>query len=119
MDAIVKLPLSEGYDCIMVIVDRLTKMAHFLPFTEEGFTSVHLAKMMRFIFRLHGIPEDIVSDRGPIFTSKLWRAFASGLNIKLNFSTAYHPQSDGQTERVNQVVEQYIRMYTNSTRIIG
>nr|MBC9704328.1 DDE-type integrase/transposase/recombinase [Enterococcus sp.] len=113
MDAIVKLPLSEGYDCIMVIVDRLTKMAHFLPFTEEGFTSVHLAKMMRFIFRLHGIPEDIVSDRGPIFTSKFWGAFASGLDIKLNFSTAYHPQSDGQTERVNQVVEQYIRMYTN------
>jgi transposase InsO family protein len=57
--------------------------------------------MMRFIFRLHGILKDIVSDRGPIFTSKFWKAFASGLNIKLNFSAAYHPQSDGQTERVN------------------
>jgi hypothetical protein len=113
MDAIVKLPLSDDYDCIMVIVDRLTKMAHFLPFKEEGFTSEHLAKMMRFIFRLHGIPQDIVSDRGPIFTSKFWRAFASGLKIKLNFSTAYHPQTDGQTERLNQVLEQYIRMYTN------
>jgi hypothetical protein len=68
MDAIVKLPLPEGYDCIMVIVDRLTKMAHLLPFTEEGFTSVHLAKMMCFIFRLHGIPDNIVSDRGPILS---------------------------------------------------
>jgi hypothetical protein len=88
-------------------------MAHFLPFQEEGFTSEHLATMFNFIFRLHGIPEDIVSDRGPIFTSKFWRAFTSGLGIKLNFSTAFHPQSDGQTERVNQVLEQYLRMYLN------
>jgi hypothetical protein len=88
-------------------------MAHFLPFKEDGFTSEHLAKMFRFIFRLHGIPEDIVSDRGPIFTSKFWRAFTSGLGIKLNFSTAFHPQTDGQTERVNQVLEQYLRMFVN------
>jgi hypothetical protein len=97
----------------MVIVCRLTKMAHFLPFKEEGFTSEHLAKMFRSIFRLHGTPEDIVSDGGPIFTSKFWRSFASGLGIKLNFSTAYHPQSDGQTERVNQVLEQNLRMFIN------
>lgn len=113
VDAIVKLPESNDFDSIMVIVCRLTKMAHFLPFKEEGFTSEHLAKMFRSIFRLHGIPEDIVSDRGPIFTSKFWRSFASGLGIKLNFSTAYHPQSDGQTERVNQVLEQYLRMFVN------
>jgi hypothetical protein len=113
IDAIVKLPPSRDYDSIMVIVCRLTKMAHFLPFKEDGFTSEHLAKMFRFIFRLHGIPEDIVSDRGPIFTSKFWRAFTSGLGIKLNFSTAFHPQTDGQTERVNQVLEQYLRMFVN------
>lgn len=113
MDAIVKLPASKDFDSIMVIVCRLTKMAHFLPFKEEGFTSEHLAKMFQFIFRLHGIPEDIVSDRGPIFTSKFWRSFASGVQIKLNFSTAFHPQSDGQTERVNQVLEQYLRMFIN------
>jgi hypothetical protein len=113
IDAIVKLPLSGGFDCIMVIVCRLTKMAHFLPFKEEGFTSEQLAIMFRFIFRLHGIPQDIVSDRGPIFTSKFWRAFCSGLGTKLNFSTALHPQTDGQTERVNQVLEQYLRMFLN------
>lgn len=97
----------------MIIVCRLTKMAHFSPFKEEGFTSEHLATMFNFVFRLHGIPQDIVSDRGPIFTSKFWRAFCTGLGIKLNFSTAYHPQSDGQTERVNQVLEQYLRMFVN------
>ena len=113
IDAIVKLPVSDNYDSIMVIVCRLTKMAHFLPFKEEGFTSEHLAILFNFIFRLHGIPQDIVSDRGPVFTSKFWRAFCSGLGIKLNFSTAYHPQSDGQTERVNQVLEQYLRMFVN------
>jgi hypothetical protein len=88
IDAIVKLPESDSYDFIMVIVCRLTKMSDFLPFKEEGFTSEHLATMFNFIFRLHGIPQDIVSDRGPIFTSKFWRAFCSGLGIKLNFSTA-------------------------------
>jgi hypothetical protein len=113
IDAIVKLPKSDSYDSIMVIVCRLTKMSHFLPFNEEGFTSEHLATMFNFIFRLHGIPQDIVSDSGPIFTSKFWRAFCSGLGIKLNFSTAYHPQSDGQIERVNQVLEQYLRMFVN------
>ena len=113
IDAIVKLPDSGPYDSIMVIVCRLTKMSHFLPFKEDGFTSEHLATLFNFIFRLHGIPQDIVSDRGPIFTSKFWRAFCSGLGVKLNFSTAYHPQSDGQTERVNQVLEQYLRMFVN------
>ena len=63
--------------------------------------------------RLHGIPTDLISDRGPIFNSKFWRAFVTGLGIKPNFSTAFHPQSDGQTERVNQVLEQYLRVYCN------
>ena len=63
------------------------------------------------IMRLHGIPTDIVSDRGSIFVSQFWRSFISGLGVKPNFSTAFHPQSDGQTERVNQVIEQYLRNY--------
>ncbi len=112
MDAIVKLPLSGPYDSIMVIVDRLTKMSHFIPFTEKGFDSPELAKLFqKNIFRLHGIPKDIVSDRGPTFNSKFWRAFTAGLGIKCNFSTAFHPQSDGQTERVNQTLEQYLRIF--------
>ena len=114
MDAIVKLPLSRHFDSIMVFVDRFTKQAHFVPFTEKGFDAPQLATMFRQnIIRLHGIPSDIVSDRGPIFNSQFWRAFVSGLGITPNFSTAFHPQSDGQTERVNQSLETYLRHYCN------
>jgi hypothetical protein len=97
----------------MVIVDRFTKMAHFFPFKEKGFDSPELASVFRQIFKLHGIPTDITCDRGPIFNSQWWRAFTNGLGIKMNFSTAFHPQTDGQTERVNQVLEQYLRMYVD------
>lgn len=114
MDAIVELPVSNGYDSIMVFVDRLTKQAHFVPYTSKGFGVKQLAKMFRQnIVRLHGLPADIVSDRGSLFTSHLWRSLLDGMNIKPNFSTAFHPQSDGQTERVNQVLEGYLRTYCN------
>ena len=112
MDSIVKLPLSKGFNSILVVVDRLTKMAHFIPYQERGFDAPNLATVFQqHIFRLHGIPKDIISDRGPVFNSKFWRAFTSGLGIKCNFSTAFHPQTDGQTERVNQTLEQYLRMF--------
>ncbi|KAK4685054.1 putative transposase, partial [Tremellales sp. Uapishka_1] len=112
MDAIVKLPLSNGFDCIQVFVDRFTKQAHFVPYKEEGFGSIQLAQMFQDqVFRLHGIPHDIISDRGPIFNSHFWRSFLASLKIKPNFSTAFHPQSDGQTERVNQVLETYLRTH--------
>lgn len=112
MDSIVKLPLSKGFNSILVVVDRLTKMAHFIPYQESGFDAPNLATVFQqHIFRLHGIPKDIISDRGPVFNSKFWRAFTSGLGIKCNFSTAFHPQTDGQTERVNQTLEQYLRMF--------
>jgi hypothetical protein len=112
MDSIVKLPKSKGFDSILVVVDRFTKMAHFIPYKEQGFDAPNLASVYQEqIFRLHGLPRDIVSDRGPIFNSQFWREFTSGLGIKCNFSTAFHPQSDGQTERVNQTLEQYLRMF--------
>ncbi|RXK41367.1 hypothetical protein M231_01272 [Tremella mesenterica] len=98
----------------MVFVDRFTKQAHFIPFKEEGFDSPQLATIFRQqIMRLHGIPQDIVSDCGPIFNSQFWKAFVSTtrLGITPNFSTAFHPQSDGQTERVNQVLEHYLRTF--------
>jgi hypothetical protein len=112
MDSIVKLPSSKGFDSILVIVDRFTKMAHFIPYKEQGFDAPNLATTYQDqIFRLHGLPKDIISDRGPVFNSKFWREFTSGLGIKCNFSTAFHPQTDGQTERVNQTLEQYLRMF--------
>ena len=114
MDAIVKLPPSSNYDSIMVFVDRFIKQAHFVPYTEKGFDAPDLATMFRLnIMRLHGIPQDIVSDRGSISTLQFWRAFVTQLGIIPNFSTAFHPQSDGQTERVNQVIEHYLWTYCN------
>lgn len=117
MDAIVKLPKSNGYDSILTVVCRFSKMAHFIPFTEQGFDAPALAKIFQHhIFRLHGIPRDIVSDRGATFNSKFWRAFTAGLGTQSNFSTAFHPQTDGQTERVNQIIEQYLRIACNEAQ---
>jgi len=113
MDFIVKLPISNGYDSIWVIIDRLTKMAHFIP-CNENITAGSLAKLYhQQIFRLHGLPADIVSDRDKLFTSELWKGIAKQAGINRSLSTAYHPQSDGQTERTNSILEQYLRAYCN------
>lgn len=113
MDFIEPLPISDGYDSILVIVDRLTKQAIFIP-TSIHATAEDVADLyVKHVFSKHGIPSDIISDRGTEFTSAFWKAFAEHLGIALHFSTAYHPQSDGQTERVNQSLEQYLRLYVN------
>lgn len=113
MDFIEQLPKSNKHDSILVIVDRLTKWAIFIP-TTTTLTSSGLAELIldRLISQ-HGLPNAIVSDRGSKFTSKLWRYLMSRLGIQLRLSTAFHPQTDGQTERVNQVLEQYLRIFTS------
>ena len=111
MDYIVELPLSNGHDAIYVCVDRLTKMAHFCP-TTSNVTAEQTAQLyLQNIFKHHGLPNNIISDRGTQFTSKFTRRLLELCDIKSNKSTAYHPQSDGQTERVNQVLEQYLRIF--------
>ena len=113
MDFIEELPSSHGYNSILVVVDRLTKWAVFVP-TTTRLTSPGLAELiLQHIVSQHGLPHDIVSDRGSKFVSKFWRHLTELLGIKLNLSTAYHPQTDGQTERVNQVLEQYLRVFTS------
>lgn len=113
MDFIDQLPDSFGYDAILVIVERLTKMSLFIP-CNTNITAPELAKLyVLHVFSKHGIPSDIVSDRGSEFTSNFWRSLGDTLNMKLNFSTAYHPQTDGQTERTNQTLETYLRAYVN------
>jgi hypothetical protein len=90
-------------------VDRLTKVAHFIP-VKTTYTSGQLADLyLSRIVSLHGIPKTIVSDRGTQFTSRFWRSLHQDLGTKLAFSTAYHPQTDGQTERVNQILEDMLR----------
>lgn len=113
MDLIEQLPPSHSYNTILVIVDRLTKMALFIP-TTTSLNAEELAQLyVTHVFSKHGIPTSIVSDRGSEFTSCFWRAFTQLLHIELELSTAFHPETDGQTERVNQVLEQYLRLYTD------
>ena len=110
MDFIVGLPhTQQGYDSIWVIVDRLTKVAHFLP-VKTTYSGARLAELyMERIVCQHGVPKKIVSDRGTQFTSIFWQKVHKSLGTKLNFSTTYHPQTDGQTERLNQILEDMLR----------
>jgi hypothetical protein len=110
MDFIVGLPRTrDGYDSIWVIIDRLTKVAHFIP-VKTTYSGAHLAELyMSRIVCLHGVPKKIVSDRGTQFTSRFWKRLHESMDTKLNFSSAYHPQTDGQTERTNQVLEDMLK----------
>jgi len=110
-DFITKLPLAQGYDSILVVVDQLTKMVHFIPTTEKTLAE-GLARLFRDnVWKLHGLPESIISDRGPQFMAGLMRELNQILGIESKMSMAFHPQTDGQTERVNQELEQYLRMF--------
>jgi len=113
MDFIVDLPKSRDMTTIMVVVDRLTKMAHFIPLRCLPTASIAADTFIANIFRLHGFPESIVSDRGSQFTSEFWNRLCDLLDIKHSLSTANHPQTDGQTERVNSILEQYLRCFIN------
>ncbi|KAJ1584105.1 hypothetical protein NDA11_004353 [Ustilago hordei] len=104
---------SKTYDSILVIVDRLTKFAILAP-THKTVTAKQTAVLLYgHMVRLFGYPDHMVSDRGRQFISGAWKAFAEQMGVKHSLSTAYHPQTNGQTERVNQVIEQYLRMYCN------
>jgi hypothetical protein len=110
MDFIVGLPHTrDGYDSIWVIVDRLTKVAHFI-LVKTTYTGVKMAELYNSrIVCLHRVPKKIVSDRGTQFTSRFWQKLHESMDTKLNFSSAYHPQTDGQTERTNQILEDMLR----------
>ena len=113
MDFITDLPKLEGDDAILIVIDRLTNMAHFLPCTKEMNARQFSELFVREIFRLHGLPKDNITDRGYIFTSDLWKETTKQLGIERRLSTAFHPQTDGQTERTNSILEQYLRAYIN------
>jgi hypothetical protein len=110
MDFIVGLPnTSQKHDSIWVIIDRLTKAAHFLPvhttYSAKKYAEVYLDQ----IVRLHGVPKTIISDRGAQFIARFWEQLQYALGTKLIRSSAYHPQTDGQTERINQILEDMLR----------
>ena len=112
IDFITHLPLTlRNFDAIMVIVDRFTKRAHFIPSnitdTTKNFTHIFLQEVIRH----HGIPSEIVSDRDTQFTSKFWATIAKMMGIERNLSSSHHPQTDGQTERTNRTLEDLLRNY--------
>lgn len=114
MDLITGLPESDGYNAIWSIIDRLTKERHYVPTTaSDNGTSADatMEVLIKEVFRLHGLPASIVSDRGPQFIATVWKAFCKRLGIEAKLSTAFHPETDGQTERANQDIERHLRTY--------
>jgi hypothetical protein len=112
MDFITRLSTStKQNDAIMVVVDKLSKSAHFIPI-KSTCKAIDIAQIfMKEVFRLHGMPREIISKRDTKFTSNFWKSLMAVLETKLLFSIAYHPQTDGQTERVNQILEDMLRMH--------
>jgi hypothetical protein len=114
MDFITGLPKSSGYDCILVVADKFSRYAHFLPL-RHPFTALSVAKLyVKEIYTIHGLPLAIVSDRDPIFTSTLWKELFRLTQTELRMSSARHPETDGQTERVNQCLEGFLRCFISS-----
>ena len=113
MDLIEQLPNSDGYSAILVVVDRLSKQAIFIP-THDTLTTPELADLfVTHVFSKHGVPSHVTSDRGSEFVSHFFRSLGKALDMRLHFTSGYHPEGDGQTERVNQTLEQYLRIYCN------
>lgn len=119
IDFVTGLPLSKdpvtelSYDAIMVIVDRFTKYAMMIPFRRD-YTAVQLAHVLKDrLYRYHGIPKSIISDRDKLFTSNYWTTFLAEIGTQRKLSTAYHPQTDGQTERTNRTMKTYLKIYCN------
>jgi hypothetical protein len=105
MDFMVNLLPSRGFDAIMVVVDRFSKMAHFIPTKDEA-TAQEMGRLFfTHVFKHHGLPKDIVSDQNPKFTSKFWRALWKRMGSELEMNTSFRPQTNGQIERVNLVIQ--------------
>ena len=111
VDFITKLPLAQGYNSILVVVDKLIKMVYFIPTTEK-ILAEELARLFRDnVWKLHRLSKSIISNRGLQFTAGLIRELNRMLEIESKISIAFHPQTDKQTERVNQELEQYLRIF--------
>ncbi len=111
MDFMVNLPPSRGFDAIMVVVDRFSEMTYFIPTKDSAMAQETGRLLFTHMFKHHGLPKNIVSNRNPKFMSKFWRALWKRMGSKLKMSTSFRPQTNGQTERVNFVIQQSLRNY--------
>ena len=117
MDFMIALPETRnGFDAIMVVVDKLTKMVHFIPSHTDATAETTAKLFFNNVVKLHGLPEKLITDRDSKFTSKFWKALQSAYGTKLAMSSAFHPQTDGQTERVNRTLQQMLRNFVSPTQ---
>jgi transposase InsO family protein len=116
IDFVTRLPMSNGYNTILMVVYRLTKMCHLIPCVSDGEGGTSTEKtvelILKHVWKLHGLPSSIVSDRGPQFVADMWQHLCQLLKIQAKLSTAHHPQTDGQSEISNLEMERYLRTYT-------
>ncbi|WVY98027.1 hypothetical protein V8G54_030178 [Vigna mungo] len=111
MDFIASLPISQGYSNIMVVIDQLSKFAHFIPL-KQGFNSKTVAEtFIQHIVKLYGFRKSIVSDRDRVFINNFWKLLFKYQSTTLAMSSSYHPQSDNQTENLNRTLEMYLRCF--------
>lgn len=114
MDFIEGLPPSDRFNAILVVIDKFTKYAHFIP-VHHPFTALQIAKVfLDQVYKLHGLPKALISDRDRVFTSTVWHELFKLTDTKLLMSSGYHPQTDGQTERLNQCLEAFLRCTVHS-----
>ena len=113
MDFIKKLPSSSSFDTILVIVDQLSKQAIFIP-THDTITSAELARLfVTHVFSKHRVPAHVTSNRGSEFVSYFFCSLGTALDMRLHFTSGYHPEANSQVKRTNQTLEQYLRLYCN------
>ena len=114
LDFVTGLPTSQGNNTILTMVDRFSKMVHFAALPKLPSAAETADLLLSPMVRLHSIPQDIVSDRGPQFTSRVWQAFCRGIGATVSLSFGYHPQNNGQAERANQALEATLGCVTTS-----
>ena len=112
LDFVTGLPPSQGQTAVLSIIDRFSKAANFVPLTKLPSALETADLLVKHVFRLHDIPTEVVSDHRPQFISSVWKVFCSSLGAKVSLSSGYHPQTNGQTERLNQELEAAIRCVT-------
>jgi transposase InsO family protein len=117
MDMVTDLPVTtEGYDSVTVFVDRLSKMVRLAPCRKNMDAAESADLFLHHVFRSHGVLTQFVTDRGSLFVSKFWQAFTQLLGVGSAMSSAFHPQTDGNTERVNRVMEDVLRHYVDAAQ---
>lgn len=116
IDFVTDLPNSQGYTTILTVIDRFSKACRLIPLPKLPSAFETAEQLCNCVFRFYGLPEDIVSDRGPQFTSHVWSAFFRKLNVNISLTSGYHPQSNGQVEHLNQELTRFLRSYCCSNQ---